>query len=81
MSLELTETHLRALRTVGASGALREALGELVTTTEFIELVNDCLVVNTLVGTQIDKNAPDARSNMWRLTEAGTSALAAEGSS
>lgn len=76
MTPELSTKHLQTLEEVAANGetATREALGPLVTTAAFIELVNLGLLVNELDGARV-KDEPDTRSNVWRLTEAGRGAL------
>jgi hypothetical protein len=71
MNPRLTDRHLRALEAVGRSGATRQALGDLVTTGEFVDLINYGLVTNRLADLREDTDTPDDRSNVWYLTEAG----------
>lgn len=70
--------HLQTLETVATQGqaASRQALGPLVTTPVFIDLVNHGLLVNRLIGEHVTGN-PDTRRNAWQLSEAGEEALRA----
>lgn len=76
MAPELSTKQLQTLEAVAAKGetATREALGPLVTTAAFIELVNLRLLANKLDGAR-SEDKPDTRTNVWEVTEAGTAAL------
>lgn len=80
MAAALSITHLQTLQAVAAhrETASRQALGPLFTTPEFVDLVNQGLVVNQLLGERgRDDTKPDTRGNGWRLSEAGEEALRA----